>query len=156
MNLEFWPIHESIEDNVLFSSHPDCSISLQQSIDFFQRVGYALPWIGYYVKREDEFVGVGAFKGRPVNGRVEIAYGTFDNFRSQGIATLICRMLVELSLRTDSSVRVCARTLMEENHSVMLLRKNGFEFKGVVVDPEDGDVWEWEYAGDKKDAGVKT
>jgi [ribosomal protein S5]-alanine N-acetyltransferase len=38
-----------------------------------------------------------------------------------------------------------ARTLMEENYSTRILRKNGFECLGIVNDPDDGDVWEWEY-----------
>ena len=34
---------------------------------------------------------------------------------------------------------------MEENHSARILRKNAFEWLGIVNDPDDGDVWEWEY-----------
>ncbi len=34
---------------------------------------------------------------------------------------------------------------MEENASVKVLRKNNYEFTGVVTDPEDGDVWEWKF-----------
>ena len=49
-----------------------------------------------------------------------------------------------LSRQTDSSIRITARTLMENNASTQILRKNGFEFKGIVFDEEDGDVWEWE------------
>jgi hypothetical protein len=40
-----------------------------------------------------------------------------------------------------------ARTLPEENYSTKILRKNGFEWQGIVVDDDDGDVWEWEFKG---------
>ena len=88
---------------------------------------------------------VAGFKGRPVDGRVEIAYGTFPSFQHKGIGAMICRELVMLTLRTDPTVKITARTLMEENHSTKILRKNGFLWQGVVVDPDDGEVWEWEY-----------
>ena len=86
-----------------------------------------------------------AFKGKPVNGMVEIAYGTLEKYRNQGIGSSICKHLVDLSIKTDPSVKITARTLPQENYSVRILRKNNFIFKGMVNDPEDGDVWEWEF-----------
>ncbi len=103
------------------------------------------------MKPDDEFVAVGAFKGKPVNETIEIAYGTFDKYRNKGIATLVCKQLVELSLHTDPSVKITARTLPEENFSTKLLRKNNFIFIGTVDDPEDGEVWEWEFKNDKNE-----
>jgi RimJ/RimL family protein N-acetyltransferase len=103
------------------------------------------PWIGYYASLDGEFVGSGGFKGRPIEGKVEIAYGTFPTFQNRGIGTLICRELVDVALATDPTVKVMARTLMEENYSTKILKKNGFVFRGVVTDPDDGDVWEWQY-----------
>src|SRR6266487_2416953 len=85
------------------------------------------------------------FTGAPQNGTVEIAYGTFEPYRQKGIGTEICKLLVEISLRTDPSVKITARTLPQRNFSTKILEKNGFEFSGVVNDPEDGDVWEWVY-----------
>ena len=90
-------------------------------------------------------VGCGAFKGAPQNGAVEIAYGTFEPFRQKGIGTEICKLLVELSLKTDPSVTITARTLPQKNFSTRILEKNGFIFSGTVNDPDDGDVWEWVY-----------
>ena len=34
---------------------------------------------------------------------------------------------------------------MESNASNKILEKNGYRFSGIVHDPEDGDVWEWQY-----------
>ena len=33
----------------------------------------------------------------------------------------------------------------EENYSTRILRKNGFKMTGQVIDPEDGEVWEWAF-----------
>ena len=90
-------------------------------------------------------MGGGAFKGQPINGKVEIAYGTFEKFRKQGIGTKICKQLIDLSLKTDPSIRITSRTFPEKNFSTKILGKNNFEFIGIVNDPEDGDVWEWEF-----------
>ena len=143
--MELVAIKRTLKENDLFVNNPDCQESLYMSLDYYKKVGFKPPWIGYYVKREEQFVGVGAFKGRPVDGKVEIAYGTFERFRKKGIGTEICRMLVELSLKTDPSVVITARTLPENNYSTRILEKNDFELLGTIIDPEDGEVWEWKY-----------
>ena len=147
--MELIPIKETLEDNVEFVANPLCSETIFMTIDFYKKVGYNPPWISYYVKLGYELVGAAAFKGRPVNGMIEIAYGTFEKYRNQGIGTAICKHLVDLSLKTDPSVTITARTLREENFSAELLKRNDFVFNGTVVDPEDGEVWEWIFKGNK-------
>lgn len=139
------PIREHLEENAALSDRPEYQETLRMCIDFYKRVGYQPPWICYYVEEDDIIIGSAGFKGKPVNGRVEIAYGTQPEFQNQGIATRICKLLVHLALATDPQVIVTARTLMEPNYSTRVLKKNGFEFAGTVVDPEDGEVWEWVY-----------
>lgn len=114
-------------------------------IDFYKRVGFTPPWICYYAEENGELIGSAAFKGKPVNNTVEIAYGTMEHCRQQGVGTRICKKLVEVSLQTDPSVRITARTLPENNYSTKILKKNNFVLLGIVFDPEDGNVWEWEY-----------
>jgi ribosomal-protein-alanine N-acetyltransferase len=138
-------IKEKLEDNQEFISEPGCQETLHQTITYFQSIGYSFPWIGYYASFNNQLVGSAAFKGRPVHGKVEIAYSTFPPFQHQGIGAQICQQLVELALRTDPLVIITARTLMEENFSTKVLRKNNFVLKGTVVDTDDGEVWEWEY-----------
>jgi ribosomal-protein-alanine N-acetyltransferase len=145
MNLQLIPIKEFLHENIEFEGHPDCRENLEMSVMFYSRVGYVVPWIGYYASLDGAWVGSGGFKGRPMDGRVEIAYGTFPSFQHKGIGTMICKELVMLTLRTDPTVKITARTLMEESHSTKILKKNGFLWQGVVVDPDDGEVWEWEY-----------
>ncbi|WP_338870486.1 GNAT family protein [Spirosoma sp. SC4-14] len=143
--MDLLPIYQTLTENRQFLGHPDCEPALQMSVDFFNRIGYDPPWNGYFVQLDGSIVGSAAFKGKPKNGRVEIAYGTVARYQNQGIGTQICQKLVELALATDSAVAITARTLPEENYSTRVLKKNGFEWQGMVWDEEDGDVWEWLY-----------
>lgn len=140
------PIERTIKKNKQFLDNPDCAENLQQSIAYYQRVGYHPPWIGYYAKRGKFLVGTAGFKGKPKNGRIEIAYGTFERFRRMGYGTEICGELVKIALSTDPNIGIIARTLPEMNYSTRILQKNGFELIGTVVDEEDGEVWEWKYS----------
>jgi len=143
--MEFLPIKQSIQENETFANNPLCDESLKMCIEFYEKVGFILPWICYYVEENGEIIGNAAFKGQPINNTVEIAYGTMENHRQQGVGTRICKQLVELSLTTDPTVRITARTLPEKNHSTRILEKNNFILLGIANDPEDGEVWEWEY-----------
>jgi len=143
--MELLPIKHAIAENDEFVQHPDCQESIYMTIEFYKKVGFEPPWISYYAQSEGHLVGSAAFKGAPKGGAVEIAYGTFPQFRRRGIGAEICRQLVLLSLETDPSVRILARTLPEENYSAKILRKNGFELLGTIWDEDDGDVWEWEF-----------
>ncbi len=141
--MELIPIKETLEENKEFISNPLCIETIQMTIDFYKKVGFVQPWIGYYAKENGEFVGSAGFKGKPINGIIEIAYGTLEQYRKQGIGTAICKLLVHLSLQTDPSLKITARTLPEENFSTKILKKNNFIFIGTVNDVEDGEVWEW-------------
>jgi [ribosomal protein S5]-alanine N-acetyltransferase len=139
------PVYEHLEENPELSVNPLCQESLHMSIGFYKKVGFNPPWICYYVTQGDEMMGCAGFKGKPVNGSVEIAYGTFESQRNQGVGTRICKILVDLALEADPDVRITARTLPENNFSTKILKKNNFHFIGNVLDPEDGNVWEWEF-----------
>jgi ribosomal-protein-alanine N-acetyltransferase len=143
--MELIPVLEHLHENPEFVSDPKCQESLQMTINFYKTVGFLPPWICYYVKENQDLVGCAGFKGKPVNGQIEIAYGTFEEFKNQGVGAKICKIMVNLSLRTDPMIRITARTLPENNYSTRILQKNKFQFIGNVNDPEDGDVWEWEY-----------
>lgn len=139
------PIKRELEDNEEFVNNPLCKETLVMTVDFYKKVGFVPPWICYYAELDGQLVGSAGIKGKPVNGKIEIAYGTMEAFQNQGIGSKICRTLVELSLKTDPSIKITARTLPENNFSTKILEKNNFVFVGVVNDPEDGEVWEWEY-----------
>jgi len=139
------PIKQTLEENETFANNPLCKETLGMCIGFYKKVGYNPPWICYYIEENGELVGSAAFKGQPINSTVEISYGTMEDHRQQGVGTRIRKQLVELSLATDPSVRITARTLPEKNYSTRILEKNNFILLGFVTDPEDGEVWEWEY-----------
>lgn len=140
------PIDIDISANDRFTSNPECVEVLNIYPGYYNKVGYNLPWIGYFATEDDiEIIGCGGFKGRPRNGTIEIAYATFKNHRGKGIGKEICRHLVLTALKADPSIRITARTLPEKNASTSILKRNGFKYLGVVFDEDDGDVWEWEY-----------
>ncbi len=143
--IEFIPILQHLEENQHLIHRPECKDTLAMTVEFYKKVGFAPPWIGYYAVSGNTILGSAAFKGAPRNNTVEIAYGTQEVFRSKGIGTAIAKALVQLAKDTDPGVRVTARTLPEENHSAKILRKNGFVLLGDVMDEEDGRVWEWEW-----------
>ena len=143
--MELLPIQPQPDQNREFAANPLCVASLPMTLDFYKRVGFQPPWISYYAQVDGELAGAAGFKGKPLNNRVEIAYGVFEPYQNKGIGAQICRRLVALSLATDPSVRITARTLPGNNFSARLLQKNGFVLLGTVQDPEDGEVWEWEY-----------
>ncbi len=116
-------IKKELDENKEFTSNPLCQDSIYMTIDFYKKVGFSPPWIRYYAKQNENLVGCAAFKGQPVNGIVEISYGTFEQYKKQGVGTLICKQLVDLSLKTNPSVRITARTLPEENFSTKILEK---------------------------------
>jgi RimJ/RimL family protein N-acetyltransferase len=141
------PIKRTLSENESFAKNPLCHETLGMCIEFYKRVGFMPPWICYYAEENGELVGSAAFKGRPINNTVEISYGTMEDHRQKGVGTKICKQLVALSLATDPTVRITARTLPEKNYSTKILEKNNFILLGFVTDPEDGEVWEWEYKG---------
>ncbi len=145
--MELIPIKKELEENGEFATEPLTLETIRMTIDFYKKVGFVPPWIGYFAKLEGELIGSAGFKGKPVNGTVEIAYGTFEKYRKKGIGSVICKQLVELSLKTNPLVRITARTLPEKSFSSRILDKNDFFCIGIVNDPEDGEVWEWEFRG---------
>ena len=144
-NLVLMPINQTKEENKEFLSDPTCQDTIYMSLDFYKRIGFNPPWIGYYVSDGEKLIASAAFKGKPVDGQVEIAYGTMEGFRQKGIGIKVCEMLVDLALKSDPSVIVTARTLPIKSYSSRILEKNHFTLVGAVMDPEDGEVWEWSY-----------
>ena len=80
--MKLLPVKEKIEENTAFIDNPICKESLIQTIEFFKIVGFTPPWIGYYASQDENLVGACAFKGKPINGSVEIAYGTFKKIQT--------------------------------------------------------------------------
>jgi RimJ/RimL family protein N-acetyltransferase len=142
------PIDIDESKNKKFLENPDCQPILEFYPLYYFKVDFKPPWIGYFVSSDgEEILGVAGFKGKPINGKVEIAYSTFAKYEGKGIGTQICKQLVLIALEADPEVRITARTLLDGFASISILKKNGFECLGIVMDEEDGEVLEWEYKG---------
>ena len=101
------------------------------------------PWGGYAAWADGVQIGECAFKSAPVDGRVEIAYHTFEGFEQRGFGTEMARALVAIARAAQPGLVVIAQTLPETNASTTILTKIGFTCQGVIQHPEDGEVLEW-------------
>ena len=95
------------------------------TMQLYRAVGYEPPWIGYLAVEDDICVGFCGFKSPPHNNRVEIAYFTFPEYESRGIATRMAAELISLALDKMPAVTVAAQTLPEENASLNALITSG-------------------------------
>jgi RimJ/RimL family protein N-acetyltransferase len=89
-------------------------------------------------------VGTCSFKGPPVGGVVEIAYGIDAAHAGQGYATEVARALVAYASSCGEVHMVRAHTLPDGATSKRVLVKRGFRYVGEIVDPEDGTVSRFE------------
>jgi [ribosomal protein S5]-alanine N-acetyltransferase len=135
------PFYGHLEDKKFETKASQQLIEIYKN--YYPTIGYQEPWIGYFVLRDDVVVGSCGFTGPPRDGAVEIAYWTFEGFERQGIASMACKLLVNIASNYSPHLLITAKTQPEENASTRILRKNGFRFDKVVVDHEIGDAWEW-------------
>jgi ribosomal-protein-alanine N-acetyltransferase len=105
------------------------------------------PWVhGFRVVHGDSgtVVGTCGFKGPPVDGVVEIAYGIAPDHEGRGFATEAAQALVDYAFGYGEVRVVRAHTLPDGDASKRVLAKCGFRYVGEVIDPEDGLVWRFE------------
>jgi len=137
------PESGELPDEIALDDHLN-RIVVEATVDHYRKVGFVPPWISYVAVMEGVPVGACGYKSAPVDGRVEIAYGTFAGHEGRGIATAMAKELVRMARHQDGHLTVFAQTLPEENASTSILKKLGFKLTGSVDHPEDGTVWEWE------------
>lgn len=141
MELRIINVNEDKTNGVYAST--DCQNLINSMNEYYPKIGFIVPWVGYFVLRNNQIVGTGGFTGQPVEGKVEIAYWTFKEFEGQGVASFTCKELISISKNTDPQLVITAKTAPEHNASTKILQKNGFEFSGIVQDDEIGDAWLW-------------
>lgn len=122
---------------------PECQELIGIYESYYPKIGFHIPWVGYFVVRENQVVGACGYTERPKDGKVEIAYKTFKEFEGQGIASFACKQLLLMALQTDPTVIVTAKTEPAFNASTKILERNGFVFSEIVQDQEIGDAWLW-------------
>jgi len=148
MNIKLIPITTDRKSKQTYLKDAFCVEFYNIYKELYPKIGFNKPWIGYFALHNDEVIGVGGFKGVPNNNTVEIAYGTVPKKEGLGFANKICKQLTLIALNETSNLKITARTLMEESASTHILRKNNYNFIGIVEDPNDGKVWEWEFQKD--------
>jgi [ribosomal protein S5]-alanine N-acetyltransferase len=127
----------------------DAATRAQISADWwekFQASADVDPWVhGFSLLIDDgTHVGIGSFKGPPVDGAVEIAYAIVPEHQSRGFATAAARAMVEFAFRSGAVQSVRAHTLPDGNASQRVLQKAGFQYVGDYIDPDDGLVRRFE------------
>ncbi len=137
------PITLNIDKSLKIYSSDNCQILIDSYNEYYPKIGYNLPWIGYFIIKDDKIVGSCGYTGKPVDGKVEIAYWTFKEYEGQGIASFACNELISISRKTDQAIKITAKTEPRNNVSTKILINNGFTFSEVVQDEEIGDAWLW-------------
>lgn len=94
----------------------------------------------WFVRVEDAgagtLVGVGGFKGGPVDGVVELGYGVLPEFQRAGIATEATAAMLTYAFSHPEVQTVRAHTLAHLRPSIGVLEKTGFRYAGQAE--EDG------------------
>lgn len=111
---------------------------VEMTVQHFEKVGFVPPWVGYIAVQNNVPVGTCAFKSPPIDGRVEIAYGTLPGCEGSGVATAMARELVRIAQQEEAGLTVFAQTLPEKNASTTILKKLGFQMMRTVDHPRTG------------------
>jgi RimJ/RimL family protein N-acetyltransferase len=143
MHLILEPIAMVIDSTNDSYAGDDCRKLLAMWEDYYPKIGYHPPWIGYFIKRNGQIVGACGFTGPPKENRVEVSYWTFEEYERQGIATEVCQQMVALAKKAEPAIVITAKTRPQHNASTKILERNHFVFNRVVQDHEIGDAWEW-------------
>jgi RimJ/RimL family protein N-acetyltransferase len=93
-----------------------------------------------------EVVGLCGFHRAPVDGVVELGYGTAPERQGLGHATRAVARILATAARLGTIRVVVAETAAGNVASERVLQKNGFVRSGERVDPDDGDLIVWRYA----------
>ncbi|MFN8274371.1 MAG: GNAT family N-acetyltransferase [Flavobacteriaceae bacterium] len=143
MELRLEPILENEDKTKPIYDSEDCQNLLAMWEDYYPKIGFHLPWIGYFVMQQDEIVGSCAFTGKPQNNSVEVSYWTFKQNEGKGISTWACKALIDIAKASNPNLTIIAKTAPEENASTSILKRNGFTYSGIVQDHEIGNAWQW-------------
>lgn len=122
---------------------PDPTLSSYRQVQLDPQ---AFPWWMYLpIHRDDNrLLGACGYKGRPnAKGGVEIGYEIIPEYRNQGIATELAKALIDHAFMDNSVKFVQAHTLAHLNPSVSVLKKCGMEFVVELIDPDEGEIWQW-------------
>lgn len=103
------------------------------------------PWLAYLCLRDGDHAAVGAcaFKSPPVANAVEIVCFTFPGFEQRGYGTAMGEQLIEIAFAHGNVREIVAHTTAEETPATRLVRRLGFDFRGVAYDKLGDEVSRW-------------
>ena len=143
-NLEKLGVLLDVETPTAWTTFDDMADALPFFYDSFQKNGNY--WGSFFSvhKADRQLLGTCGYKGAPnESGVVEIGYEIKADYRQKGLASEAAKGLIDFAFSHDKVKVVMAHTLAHENPSVSVLKKLGFQFVKALVDPDDGDIWEW-------------
>lgn len=125
--LELVPIDQEV--SIAFESYTSRAKHIESYLDRLQGDPELLGWGVWLVIRKDtrEAIGDIGFKGKPVNGTVEIGYGFLPEARNKGYATESVKALVEWAFSTKEVKQIIAECLKENQASINVLEKLGMD-----------------------------
>jgi len=141
--MELKIIEINVDKSKEIYSSTNCQLLINSMNEFYQKIGFNKPWVGYFAHNNNQVVGTGGFTGQPKDGKIEIAYWTFKEFEGQGIASFVCKQLITIAKTTDPEIIITAKTAPEHNASTKILQNNGFTFTEITLDDEIGNAWFW-------------
>lgn len=110
-------------------------------LEFLESEPQHAGWYGWYGLLADVQPGAwvlgasGGFKGPPEDGAVEIGYAVLPQFQRQGYATELVVAMTEWALAQPSVERVTAEVMADNQASLRVLAKAGFEPAGEGEEP---------------------
>ncbi len=119
--------------------------ALQYSHDKLAENEEEAGWWTYFPihKQDNQLIGSGGYKGKPLDGTVEFGYEIAPAYRNRGLATEMAMGLIENAFKDERVKTIIAHTLGQENPSTRVLQKCGFEKTEDLHDPEVGVIWKW-------------
>jgi ribosomal-protein-alanine N-acetyltransferase len=110
---------------------------------FGEAIGYWLPeleknpdllgWTIWYVVHqvENSVIGLVAFKGLPVNGRVDVGYSIVATQQRNGYATEAVQAIIDWAFTDERVERIVGETMPDLAPSIKVMERLGFELVGT-------------------------
>ncbi|MEO8765884.1 MAG: GNAT family N-acetyltransferase [Ginsengibacter sp.] len=128
-----------------WTEYKDARDAVYALMGFFESLGNDLSWGSYFIvlEKAHKLIGTCGFKGKPdYDNHVEIGYEIHPQFQRRGIGTEAAKALVDFAFAKDID-GIKAHTVREENNSVRILKKLGFNFQAEIELMGEGPLWYW-------------
>jgi RimJ/RimL family protein N-acetyltransferase len=121
MKINLEPININEDKTKEIYASEDCQNLIKMWEEYYPKIGFNFPWIGYFVKQDNRILGCCAFTGKPLKNRVEVSCWAFKENEGKGISTWACKELISIAYATNPMITVIAKTAPENNASTKIL-----------------------------------